>query len=53
VVLIQALGEAFRRTMWALIRIENEKVNNFEKYRNILTIPSFKDEELHQTKKSV
>ena len=53
VVLIQALGEAFRRTMWALIRIENEKVNNFEKYRNILTIPSFKDEELQQTKKSV
>ena len=35
--------EAFRRAQWALIRIENENVNNFEHYRNVLQIPEFKD----------
>lgn len=35
--------EAFRRAQWALIRIENENVNNFERYRNVLQIPEFKD----------
>jgi len=35
--------EAIRRTQWALIRIENENVNNFERYRNVLQIPEFKD----------
>jgi hypothetical protein len=35
--------EALRRTQWALIRIENENVNNFERYRNVLQIPEFKD----------
>jgi hypothetical protein len=37
------LVEAFRRAQWALIRIENENVNNFELYRNVLQIPEFKD----------
>jgi septin family protein len=35
--------EALRRTQWALIRIENENVNNFERYRTVLQIPEFKD----------
>ena len=35
--------EAIRRAQWALIRIENENVNNFERYRNVLQIPEFKD----------
>ena len=35
--------EAVRRAQWALIRIENENVNNFERYRNVLQIPEFKD----------
>jgi hypothetical protein len=38
-----AVVEALRRTQWALLRIENENVNNFEKYRNVLLIPEFKD----------
>ena len=42
-----------RRFQWALIRIENENVNNFERYRNILTIPSFKDEEEDSEQKNV
>lgn len=29
---------------WTLLRVENENVNNFERYRNILYIPSFKEE---------
>lgn len=34
------LGEAMRRTMWALIRVENEFFNNYENYRSIPTIPN-------------
>jgi hypothetical protein len=33
---ILTVAEGFRRTQWALIRIENENINNFEKYRTIL-----------------
>lgn len=33
------MTEAFRRTFWALIRVENEQVNNYESYRDILAIP--------------
>lgn len=44
-ILILSVMEALRRAQWALLRIENEKVNNFERYRNILQIPEF-DEEL-------
>jgi septin family protein len=43
--LILSLVEGFRRAQWSLIRIENENVNNFERYRNILQIPAFKDDE--------
>jgi hypothetical protein len=42
--LIQCLFEGFRRAQWALIRIENENVNNFERYRTILQIPAFKED---------
>lgn len=38
-----AIVEACRRAQWALLRIENENVNNFERYRNVLQIPEFKD----------
>ena len=31
--------EAFRRTFWSVIRVENESINNFENYRDILIIP--------------
>jgi len=34
------LAEAIRRTIWALIRVENEFFNNFESYRSIITIPN-------------
>jgi len=40
---VLAIVEALRRTQWALLRIENENVNNFEKYRNVMQIPEFKD----------
>eukprot|EP00347_Sterkiella_histriomuscorum_P002512 403367865 len=45
ITLIQSVVEGFRRAQWSLIRIENENVNNFERYRNILQIPAFKDDE--------
>jgi EXS family len=44
IVLVQSLVEGFRRAQWALIRIENENVNNFERYRTILQIPAFKED---------
>lgn len=40
-----ALAEAYRRAQWSLFRIENENVNNFEKYRVILDIPNILDDE--------
>jgi len=40
---ILSVVEGIRRAQWALIRIENENVNNFERYRNVLQIPEFKD----------
>ena len=36
---ISLMAEAIRRTVWALIRVENEFFNNFEAYRTIPTIP--------------
>jgi len=44
-IFIADLAEGIRRTQWALIRVENENINNFEKYRTILQIPSVKDQE--------
>jgi hypothetical protein len=31
--------EIIRRAIWAVLRVENEFFNNYEKYRTILTIP--------------
>lgn len=39
------LGEAYRRAQWSLFRVENENVNNFEKYRAIMEIPKLPDEQ--------
>jgi hypothetical protein len=39
-----SVGEGFRRTIWTLLRVENENVNNFEKYRTILQIPAYREE---------
>lgn len=33
------MAEAIRRTIWALLRVENEFFNNFEAYRTIPKIP--------------
>lgn len=43
-IVILTVAEGFRRAQWALVRIENENINNFEKYRTILTIPTLKDD---------
>jgi hypothetical protein len=31
--------ELLRRWQWSLLRIENEQINNYEKYRNVVEIP--------------
>lgn len=41
---ILGLAEGFRRMMWTLLRVENENVNNFERYRNVLMIPAIKED---------
>lgn len=33
------LLELYRRWQWSLIRIENEQIHNYEKYRNVVEIP--------------
>lgn len=38
------MAEAMRRTMWSLIRVENEFHNNFEQYRSIPIIPKLMDD---------
>ena len=40
---IAGMLELLRRWQWALIRIENEQLNNYEKYRMLLTIPDIND----------
>ena len=37
------LLELYRRWFWAILRIENEQINNFEKYRYIQDIPEIND----------
>lgn len=49
IILLASVAEGFRRAQWALIRVENENVNNFEKYRNILQIPPFKEDDDMET----
>ena len=36
--------ETCRRTLWCILRIENEFFNNYEGYRKIPTIPMLIDE---------
>ena len=36
--------EAIRRTIWAVLRVENEFHNNFEQYRDMIIIPPIKEE---------
>jgi EXS family len=40
--------ELFRRWQWSLVRIENEQVNNLEKYRHILDIPEIREVERNE-----
>lgn len=37
--IVLVILEAFRRSQWALLRVENEQCNNFEQYRTIPIIP--------------
>lgn len=39
------LAEGYRRAQWAIIRLENEQINNFEKYRTFLEIPPVKEDD--------
>ena len=41
---ISMIMETYRRTIWAVLRIENEYFNNFEAYRSIPAIPILMDE---------
>mmetsp|Transcript_1317 Transcript_1317/g.1178 ORF Transcript_1317/g.1178 Transcript_1317/m.1178 type:complete len:203 (-) Transcript_1317:46-654(-) len=34
-----AVMEIYRRAQWSLFRLENENINNYEKYRTVLEIP--------------
>lgn len=43
-IFISMMMEAMRRTIWSLIRVENELVNNFEKYRTYISIPPLKED---------
>ena len=45
IVSILTFCEAYRRIQWSLFRVENENVNNFEKYRSILEVPQLPEEE--------
>ena len=45
-IFLLSVAEIYRRSQWALFRVENENVNNFEKYRSILEIPKLSDEEI-------
>jgi xenotropic and polytropic retrovirus receptor 1 len=36
---VLAVLELIRRAIWSLFRLENENINNFEKYRTVLEIP--------------
>ena len=39
-----AFGETYRRAQWSLFRVENENINNYEKYRAIHEIPKVIDD---------
>jgi len=42
---ISMMVELIRRTVWALLRVENEFFNNFEKFRDDVLIPTIKEED--------
>lgn len=42
--MVKLVLELVRRTQWALLRVENEAINNFEQYRTIYTIPPVADD---------
>ena len=35
---------------WTILRVENENINNYEKYRDILEIPKLNDIDDEKTK---
>lgn len=39
---VELIGAAIRRTIWILIRFESEFFTNFEKFRDVTTIPPIK-----------
>ena len=41
---VSMMTEAVRRTIWSIIRVENEFFNNFEQYRDIVMIPPIRDD---------
>lgn len=41
---VELIVAGIRRTIWVMIRLENEFFNNFEQFRDILTIPPIKAE---------
>ena len=43
-ILTSMLAEMVRRSIWSVIRVENESLNNFEEYRSINTIPPIKED---------
>mmetsp|Transcript_17641 Transcript_17641/g.16876 ORF Transcript_17641/g.16876 Transcript_17641/m.16876 type:complete len:140 (-) Transcript_17641:26-445(-) len=43
--MMQGFLNCCRGIQWIMIRVENENINNFEKYRNILEIPPIMDED--------
>jgi len=45
-----SVAEGYRRAQWSLFRVENENVNNFEKYRIVLEIPKPLEENEDQSK---
>lgn len=47
---IQSVLEIYRRAQWSLFRVENENVNNFEKYRVILDIPELLEDDVDKSK---
>ena len=42
-----SVAEIIRRIQWCLLRVENENVNNLEKYRSVFDIPMLPDEQDH------
>jgi hypothetical protein len=44
IVFSSIIAEAIRRTLWGLLRVENEFFNNFENYKSINSIPDLIDE---------